>query len=457
MKRRIIALVMALAFVVSMASVSFASEKTDGLSGLLDMFSGIMDSAGDKSENNESASDIVSGLSDLFSGITDSSGQESGNEDGSDILSGLSDLLSSLTGGVEAESEDDSVDLEATSGYAGTLPGSENGPAADSLDTIAGITSEDVDMEYDTLVDWDIKVPVPDGVMAIYSSDGYTLYPTGEESIPYVRVNSYGGYSSVDELVDDLIAVMEQDHDDLAILAGPEYITVEGREFCEIVFEYSVQGYTVQDTRAITQVGGRTYMFTAKEVSELDLYVGDLLEVVALDSIYLGEDDTTIIDGEPQDLADNELVWQMALDVIEEYGLEGDFITFDEVGLKMWLPDFLAPGTIPAEQPNQDMFIGYYSTADGSAFASAVYQPVDLTLDEYREVLDSMGDMLEDIDEFVINGLPCIVYFIPSTDMMCVSTVVEGKGLVEFTFAPVSDEDFGAFTEFMAISIQPAE
>ena len=145
------------------------------------------------------------------------------------------------------------------------------------------------------------------------------------------------------------------------------------------------------------------------------------------------------------------------MEAIDEYDLEGDFVTFDQIGLMMWLPDFLTPAMIPEEQPNQDLFIGYFTPEDESAYVSVVFQPADIILDDYREVLESMGDLIEDIDDFVINGMPFLCYYIPSGDSMCLSTVVDGQGLVEFTFAPISDEDMNAYAEIMGVSIQEME
>jgi len=472
MKKRVIALMMALTLVTAMTSTVFASqssEQSGDLSGILDLVNGIAQSAGSESQNNEEASDssgLINGLGDLFSNIADSQGEEAGGqEQTSDIMSGLSDLITTITGSINAETEEDVVDEEIGAEIAGTIEGTEEPAAELELGTAAGIEAADPDMEYDTLGDWDIKVPVPDGVTAILDSDGYTLYVTDEQSIPYVRVNSYGGYADVDELISDLISVMETDHEDLEVLAGPESIEVDGREFCEIVFTYGVQGYPVTDVRVITMVNGRSYMYTAKEVAELELYVGDLLETVALGSIYLSEENPepeTEIGEPPIDLppepVENELYWGLGLEAIDEYELEGDFITFDEVGLQMWLPDMLTPGTLPAEQPNPELFLGYYTTADDSAYASVVFQPSsEVTLDGYKELLLTLGDSIEDIEDYVINDMPFIGYFIPSGDSMCLATIVEGKGLVEFAFSPISDEEFGAYSEIMGVSIQEIE
>jgi len=452
MNKKIVALLMTLALVLSMAGMSFASDQTDSMSGFLDMLSNAADSIGSQSGSNEDASEVVSGIADLFSGIANSAGQDAdGNESASNVISGITDLFSNIAGSLKEETAQDSIDEDA-SVIAGAVE--EDG---DALDTAAGIASEDSDTEYDTLADWAIKVPVPEGVTAVYDADGYTLYITDDESIPYVRINSYGGYSSKEELADDLIRIMGEEHEDLSVLTGPDPIEIGGRECLDVVFEYGVQGYTVQDIRIITEAGSRTYMFTAKEVRELELYANGMLQLVVTGSIYLDEDTPEIETPEPQELGENELVWDMGLEEIEEYGLEGSFITFDEIGLKMWLPDILAPAEIPAEQPNQDIFLGYYETDAGDSYASVVFQPSEITLEDYKELLGSLGDLIEDADEYVINGIPCLVYFIPSGDSMCVSTIIEGQGLAEFAFAPVSEEEFGVYSELMAISIQPAD
>ena len=45
---------------------------------------------------------------------------------------------------------------------------------------------------------------------------------------------------------------------------------------------------------------------------------------------------------EPQELAENELYWGLGLEAIDEYDLEGDFVTFDQIGIgrlrTLWQP-----------------------------------------------------------------------------------------------------------------------
>ena len=93
-------------------------------------------------------------------------------------------------------------------------------------------------------------------------------------------------------------------------------------------------------------------------------------------------------------------------------------------------------------------------TEDGGAVASVVYLPGEITLEDYWDILTVLDDQVEDLEEYYINGQPWLVYFMPENDGMNVATVIEGKGLVEVTFAPMSDEDFAAYAEIMAISLR---
>ncbi len=151
------------------------------------------------------------------------------------------------------------------------------------------------------------------------------------------------------------------------------------------------------------------------------------------------------------------IFWEDAEAEVIEEGLEGEFVQFDEVGMEMWVPSYLNLVEVPEGTEGAETFIAFFAPEDESSYASVQYVPSDITLDDYRELLDSLGDQIEDLAPYYINGQPFLVYFISAGERMCMSTVVEGKGLLEFAFAPLSDEYMSGYSEIMGVSIRPVE
>ena len=319
------------------------------------------------------------------------------------------------------------------------------------------------DTDYDTLVDWEIQIPVPEDTVGVWSSDGnYYIYTQREGSIPYVMLRVYEGFEDEWEFIlryfNDFMA---EGYSDLEYVVDYAPVMIGDRLYYNMEYAYTIQGHPVRDRRYVKTVNGLTYMFACKEVEELDMMVGDLLEEVALECVYLK-------DGEPIDVSETskepktgddglrEITWDLVEEEVEEMGIEGSFITFDEVNYEMFLPDNMLASSLPAGQTNPESFLGFYVTADGTAYAAIQFVEADITLDQYIELLGTLGTV-EDIEKVRLNGNEFIVYFMPENDVMCLSTVVENSGLLEFSFYPSSDEDFGVYAEIIGCSIRPVE
>jgi len=313
------------------------------------------------------------------------------------------------------------------------------------------------EMEYDTLVDWDIKVMIPEGTQAVLSSDGnFYIYPHEDEGIPYVMVRAYEGFTDEEDFLDYFNDYMKKQYEDLEIIYGPEKEEMDGRHFLAVAYNYSIQGFEALDRRLVITLYDRTYMFASKEIDELDMTVDDLLEEVACQSQFLDPWGDVI---EFEERPENALYWEDAEDGIEqlkEEGITGQFTAFDEAGFEMWIPDFLSPDTLPEGQPNPDTFIGFYTSEGQESYAAVQLVPSDFTLDDYRKLLEPLEEV-EDINDFIVNDVPFIVYYMPENDVMCLTTVVKNKGILEFSFYPASDSDFIELAEFMAISIRPVK
>ena len=147
--------------------------------------------------------------------------------------------------------------------------------------------------------------------------------------------------------------------------------------------------------------------------------------------------------------------WEMVEGELEELGIEGEFVLFEEVGFEMFLPDFLKPAELPANQPAAQTFIGFFLNETGEWYASVQYLETTIGFDKYREFLESLAGA-EDISDFLVNGTPFVFYEIPEAATMSLATYTDG-GILEFTFCPVDGEEFGMTAELMGASIRKAE
>lgn len=141
----------------------------------------------------------------------------------------------------------------------------------------------------DTLVNWGIKITVPEGKTAVLEGDKYYIYAKTEGSIPYVMV-SVRNYDSAKRFLDDLTEYMQKQYKDLKVTSKAAQKTVGGRECWEVDYAYKVSGYDVADRRIAITVGERTYMFASKEVASIGLTIGDMLEQVVADCEFLSEE-----------------------------------------------------------------------------------------------------------------------------------------------------------------------
>lgn len=162
---------------------------------------------------------------------------------------------------------------------------SPSGSGADS------IPKDSTEQNTDTLADWNIKVVVPEGAEAVLDGADhcYYIYPQEVDSIPYVMLTTYE-YDSAEEFIPDFTAYMESVYEDLEVTAEPAEKKIGSKECTEIDYGYTVSGYEVLDRRIVTVSEGTTYMFASKEVPELDLMIGNLLEDVVAGSVFLTED-----------------------------------------------------------------------------------------------------------------------------------------------------------------------
>lgn len=154
-----------------------------------------------------------------------------------------------------------------------------------------------------------------------------------------------------------------------------------------------------------------------------------------------------------------ELNWSDVAEAVEKSGLEGDFVTFDEVAVQMWVPSVLSEVEL-TDEDKEAGFIGYFATEEGAeqeAAVSVVY--VDLggmELDAYAEELAGI-DGVSEIELGYVNGLPCVSYEMEEQDSGSMTFMTEAGYALEVTCAPVSTEEAMTVAAYIMCSIMPTE
>ena len=233
----------------------------------------------------------------------------------------------------------------------------------------------------DTLPDWELKITVPEGAESMLDTGegSYYISTMDPASIPYVMIHPNWGFSSEEDFLDTFfLDYMQEQYPDLSVTGELSDIQIGDRTYKEMIFSYSVSGYTVRDRRLFRQVGGITYMFCSKEVEELNLTLGSLLDEVAAGCEYLGEEsggsqtETELLSQtEPQAVPSStpDLLSFAASHGMEAVagtnglpvntGQEEDLIALDDVGISIKAAGYTAVR-------EEDGFVYIYTDADDS-------------------------------------------------------------------------------------------
>ena len=157
-------------------------------------------------------------------------------------------------------------------------------------------------------------------------------------------------------------------------------------------------------------------------------------------------------EAEPEQTGAIEINWAD----MEEQGAEtiaqGEFVNFDEIAVKMWMPTALAAVELTDDDKAQG-YIGYYQPEDGSAAIAVMYVDANgMTLAEYKDQLTQIG--ATDIEDVVINGMEAVSYVLEESNVACVSFTTDAGYIFEVSGAPQSDESFAALLSIVMASIQ---
>ena len=147
------------------------------------------------------------------------------------------------------------------------------------------------------------------------------------------------------------------------------------------------------------------------------------------------------------------LNWEDVTPILEAGGVSGDFYTFDENAMKIWLPEGMYPVEL-TEEDRENGFIGYFMPEDESGAVSVVYVDVSgMSLEEYGEYLASEAGATE-IEVGTVNGFPCVSYKLPEQDSVSVTFTTEAGYALEVTCTPLSVENADLLWGAVISSIQ---
>lgn len=152
----------------------------------------------------------------------------------------------------------------------------------------------------------------------------------------------------------------------------------------------------------------------------------------------------------------NSLSWETFVPVLEAAELNGEFHTFNEVSVKMWLPEGLNPVEL-SEEDKAKGIIAYFMPDDKTAAVSVVYTNVNgMSTEEYAEAVKGIEGTTE-VEIVTVNGFPCVTYKMPEKDVVCAGFITESGYVLEITCFPASAEHADVLWGAVVCSIQNAD
>lgn len=315
----------------------------------------------------------------------------------------------------------------------------------------------------------------PSDYVAIQQVDGFVyIYTQETDCIPYVIVGYYDMVA--EDFASQFTQYMTESYEDLQVMSPEAAVTVGDREYTYIQYSYSVSGYTVRDSRLFLPENGRTYMFGAKEIPELSLYVGSNLEEVAGSFAYLaggdsdyakhvdstrsvvpnaqatvdniedtvgdiveeqGSGDSNIAGGtvgdnsgtaggsaggttsgtEDSDVSDSSAGYSSITFSQDKANYEGTWVPFED-GFQLYLPSAWNTYELTEDQVNQGVLYlaGDASGADTAPAVSVVWAYSDgaETINDLATAIRQGGYQVDDLVS--INGIPCVSYRLEDGD-----------------------------------------
>lgn len=142
-------------------------------------------------------------------------------------------------------------------------------------------------------------------------------------------------------------------------------------------------------------------------------------------------------------------------DSYEELIDEGNFETFDTIGVMMWIPESLDKVEL-TEDDLKAGFVGYFENVDDKRAVGVTLSKVDSKTTKSLSKLLASIKGVSDVGSAKVNGFPAVTYKMKERDTTVISFLTEQGRCMEFAFSPASDEDFATLIRVMMASIQNA-
>ena len=145
----------------------------------------------------------------------------------------------------------------------------------------------------------------------------------------------------------------------------------------------------------------------------------------------------------------NELTWASVEEAASK--IAGEFKTFDEISVKIWIPEVLQAVEL-SDEDRESGYIGYFAS-DDAAVAVQYVNMEGMSLEEYEAQLKEDSEV-SDIEAGTVNGLPALSYAIKDKDTGVVAFTTEMGYILEVACGPVSNEGFAQMVGIILSSIQ---
>ena len=134
----------------------------------------------------------------------------------------------------------------------------------------------------------------------------------------------------------------------------------------------------------------------------------------------------------------------------------GKFITLDEINCKVWVPVKAMQEVSLSDEEKEDGSVACFVTEDEEdAFRIQYVDASGMTLEKYKDILENMDDASE-VEDVIINGVQGVAYVVKDQDSCHVAFTTDYGYILEFSWAPASNEDYAALIAIMMSSIQEA-
>ena len=151
-----------------------------------------------------------------------------------------------------------------------------------------------------------------------------------------------------------------------------------------------------------------------------------------------------------------EYYWEDLEPYVEALGLEGGFYSLRYFGLDMWVPDDMEFQELTDEAIDKGI-IAYATDEDESRELMILNLVYDQQIESLYDWQDALKEQ-EGIENSVIcyvNDLIVLEYMLPEKDCFVCDLRVTDGSILEFIWAPFSDEAYAVNAGFMSNSLMP--